>query len=133
MSEAEGPVILYVEDERQIREIAVVALEEAGFVVISVASGRDAIAALDERGDDIKALVSDVDLRPGPNGWEVARHAREANPSLPVVYVSGASANDWASMGVPGSLILVKPHAMAQLVVAISTAMQHADAGPAPD
>jgi hypothetical protein len=47
-------------------------------------------------------------------------HAREINPSFPVVYMSGDSAEDWASQGVPNSIMLSKPFAPAQLVTAVS-------------
>jgi CheY-like chemotaxis protein len=32
----------------------------------------------------------------GFNGWEVARAARELDPSFPVVYMTGAAADQWA-------------------------------------
>jgi hypothetical protein len=39
---------------------------------------------------------------------------------LPVIYVSGASHQDWTSKGVPESVMIAKPFAPAQIVVAIS-------------
>lgn len=54
------------------------------------------------------------------DGWEVARHAREADPAFPVVYMSGDSTEDWASKGVPNSIMLAKPFAPAQLVTAVA-------------
>ncbi len=54
------------------------------------------------------------------NGWEVARHAREINPNFPVVYMTGASADEWPSRGVPNSVLLTKPFAPAQLVTALA-------------
>jgi DNA-binding response OmpR family regulator len=54
------------------------------------------------------------------NGWEVAQQARDTDPGFPVVYISGASAADWASKGVPNSIMLHKPFAPAQLVTAIA-------------
>lgn len=130
MAGADGPTILYVEDEPQIQELAISALEEAGFVVAAASSGQEAIAAIDEEGADFKALITDVDLGVGPSGWDVAKHVREIYPTMPIVYVSGGSSNDWPSMGVPGSVILVKPHALAQLVVAVSNTMLHSESGP---
>ena len=53
-------------------------------------------------------------------GWEVAHLAREIDPEFPVVYMSGASAADWPSKGVPNSIMLAKPFAPAQLVTAVS-------------
>jgi CheY-like chemotaxis protein len=122
LSEA-GPLILYVEDEPLIRDLGVVALEDGGFVVAASPSAPDAMTVLDEAGAKIKALITDIDLGGDLNGWDVARRAREILPDLPVIYVSGASSHDWASMGVPGSIMLPKPYAATQLLVALSTAM----------
>jgi hypothetical protein len=43
------------------------------------------------------------------DGWEVDRQAREIDPEFPIVYMSGASAEDWSSKGVPNSIMLEKP------------------------
>ena len=53
-------------------------------------------------------------------GWEIARLIRQINPAFPVVYMTGAAAEDWASEGVPNSILLKKPFAPAQLVTAVS-------------
>jgi hypothetical protein len=45
---------------------------------------------------------------------------REIDPEFPIVYMSGAHAADWASKGVPNSIMLEKPFAPAQLVTAVS-------------
>jgi len=54
------------------------------------------------------------------DGWEIARHAREIDPEFRVVYMSGDSAEEWASKGVPNSIMLSKPFAPAQLSTAVS-------------
>lgn len=84
------------------------------------ASGEEAVTLLKGRSDNYRALVTDISLRGKIDGWEVARQAREIDPQFPVVYMSGASADDWASRGVPNSIMLSKPFAPAQLVTAIS-------------
>ena len=55
------------------------------------------------------------------SGWDVARHAREVNQDLPVVYITGFSAEDWPSQGVPKSILVQKPFAPAQIITAISS------------
>ena len=42
------------------------------------------------------------------------------NPDIPVIYMTGAAAVDWASRGVPNSLLLQKPFAPAQIVTAVA-------------
>jgi DNA-binding response OmpR family regulator len=54
------------------------------------------------------------------DGWEVAAQIRETDPAFPVLYMSGAHVGDWASKGVPNSIMLAKPFAPAQLVTAVS-------------
>ena len=46
--------------------------------------------------------------------------AREIDPAFPIVYMTGAAADDWPSKGVPNSILLNKPFAPAQLVTAVS-------------
>ena len=72
------------------------------------------------RTGNYRALVTDISLRGRIDGWEVAQQAREIDPQFPVVYMSGASAVDWPSKGVPNSIMLAKPFAPAQLVTAVS-------------
>jgi DNA-binding response OmpR family regulator len=67
-----------------------------------------------------RALVTDIGLRRQIDGWEVAQQAREIDPAFPIVYMSGAHAEDWASKGVPNSIMLAKPFAPVQLVTAVS-------------
>jgi CheY-like chemotaxis protein len=130
MSENSGPLVLYVEDEALVLELGLLALQEAGFTVEAVTSGTAAVAAIDGRGEDFRVIVTDIDLGGELSGWDVARHAREKLPDVPVVYVSGGSSHEWTSLGVPGSLMLAKPYAAAQLVVAVSTSMLPAERSP---
>jgi CheY-like chemotaxis protein len=115
------PVILVVEDDPLIQSIVAEALTTGGFEIVIASSGEQAIESLDSSGEKFRALVTDINLgRDKLSGWEVARHAREINPNFPVVYMSGDAAEDWASKGVPHSIMLAKPFAPAQLVTAVS-------------
>jgi hypothetical protein len=68
----------------------------------------------------LRGLITDINLGDGPDGWEVAKRGRELIPTLPVVYMSGASGQDWPPKGVPHSTLLAKPFAPAQHITAIS-------------
>jgi len=120
------PIILVVEDEPLIRGLIEEALNEGGFDTVIVASGEEALTLLNGNKDKYRALVTDISLDGKIEGWEVARHVREIDPEYPVIYMSGASAADWASKGVPNSLILAKPFAPAQLITAISNLLNAA-------
>ncbi|MGB8607540.1 response regulator [Bradyrhizobium sp.] len=115
------PAILVVEDDHLIQSVVEEALKEGGFETIVASSGEQAAELLDSAEGKYRALVTDINLgREKLDGWEVARHAREIDPAFPVVYMSGDSAEDWASMGVPNSIMLAKPFAPAQLVTAVA-------------
>jgi CheY-like chemotaxis protein len=114
------PIILVVEDEEPLQEIVHDALKEGGFDVTTVASGREAVAMIESGVVKYSALVTDVNLKGPMKGWDVARLVRQIEPAFPVVYMTGAAADDWASEGVPNSVLLTKPFAPAQLVTAVS-------------
>jgi DNA-binding response OmpR family regulator len=125
-SVVELPVVLVIEDDEQIQSLVEDALIEGGFEPAIAASGEEAVTLLrsrtfiKERPATYRALVTDINLKGGMNGWEVAKQAREIDPKFPVVYVTGAAAEQWGSHGVPNSILLKKPFAPAQLVTAVS-------------
>ncbi|WP_395671219.1 response regulator [Phenylobacterium sp.] len=114
----ELPVLL-VEDEVLVQDLIREALEEAGYRVISVEDARAAVSII-EQESGLAGMVTDINLGAGPQGWEIARAAREKHPNLPIVYVSGDSMHDWSSHGVPHSVMVPKPFANAQIVVALA-------------
>ena len=114
------PVILVVEDDHVVQSLVEESLSEGGFDLAIAASGEEALILLRGRTTEYRALVTDINLRGRINGWEVAKQAREINPAFPVVYMTGAAADEWAANGVPNSILLVKPFAPAQLLTAVS-------------
>jgi CheY-like chemotaxis protein len=114
-------LILLAENEALIALDLQDALEGAGFGVHHVAGGEEAIRALDAGRSDIHGVITDIKFGGSVDGWEVARHARELVPNIPVVYVSGDSAHEHTVKGVPESVMLQKPFAAAQVITAIST------------
>jgi DNA-binding response OmpR family regulator len=115
------PTILVVEDDHLIQSVVEEALKEGGFEIVIASTAEHAAELLDSAQGEYRALVTDINLgRDRLDGWEVARRAREIDPAFPVVYMSGDSAEDWASKGVPNSIMLAKPFAPAQLVTAVA-------------
>jgi DNA-binding response OmpR family regulator len=113
-------IILIVEDEEGIASLVEDALSDAGFEPAIAASGEEAVTLLRGHRGKYRALATDINLRGRMEGWEVAQFAREIDPEFPVIYMSGAHAADWASKGVPNSIMLSKPFAPAQLITAVS-------------
>ena len=114
-------IILVVEDDHLVRSLAEETLSEGGYKVAIASSAEQANEMLDAQNPKYRALVTDINLGNHKlTGWDIARHAREIEPDLPVVYMTGDSASDWASHGVPNSILLTKPFAPAQLLTAVS-------------
>jgi DNA-binding response OmpR family regulator len=120
------PVILVIEDDDALQTMVEEVLVDGGFEVAIAPSGEEAVTLLRGQKGKYRALVTDISLRGKMEGWEVAQLAREIDPEFPVVYMSGASAADWPSKGVPNSIMLAKPFAPAQLVTAISNLLNSA-------
>lgn len=128
-----SPIVLVVEDEPLIGLTVEDALGEAGYDVRLISKSVEALHELESATLVLSALVTDIRLQGGKDGWQVARRARELNPTLPVVYMSGDSAIDHSSQGVPHSLMVQKPFAAAQIVTAVSTLINKAPPTPPAD
>ena len=119
-------LILVVEDDLLVQQLVDEALTEGGFQTEIMASGEEAISRLQGNSSKYRALLTDIHLGGELTGWDVAKRAREVNPEIPVVYMTGAGADHWPSHGVPLSVLLSKPFAPAQVVIAISQLVNEA-------
>lgn len=77
--------------------------------------------------------MTDVNLGKGITGWDVARAARYKTGEIPIVYMTGDSAHQWSADGVPNSVLVQNPFALAQVTIAMAQlitemAMRHASA-----
>jgi two-component system, response regulator PdtaR len=82
------PVVLVVDDEEMLRDLACMMFDDAGFEVITASTGSEAIEALKTK-PDIGAVFTDVHMPGQPDGIELARHIREVCPDCAIIVVSG--------------------------------------------
>jgi CheY-like chemotaxis protein len=116
--------LLFVEDDLVQGMDVSATLEAEGFRVTNVSSHAEAIEAL-SRDQDLGALLTDIDLGPGPDGFDVARQARRLRPGLPVVFVSGSMGIYHAARRLPGSIFVAKPFHPAQIIQALNEVIRH--------
>ncbi|MBR1194378.1 response regulator [Bradyrhizobium sp. AUGA SZCCT0169] len=126
----ETVLVLVIEDDPAVQVILDEALCEGGYEPALAASGEEAVTLLKGRKLPYRVLVTDINLLGRIDGWEVAKQARELDPNFPVVYMTGAAADQWPVHGVPNSILLTKPFAPAQLVTAISNLLNAAPLAP---
>jgi len=74
-----------------------------------VINAQEAIAELEADASRFRALLTDIRMTGDDTGWGVARRARGPQPTIPVIYMKGDSAEQWRAQGVPGSVLLQKP------------------------
>jgi PAS domain S-box-containing protein len=76
--------VLVVEDDRNVREVAVQTLTDAGYEVLSVSDGEEALRCIAEN-PDLQMIFSDIIMPGGISGIELAERVVETRPHLPVL------------------------------------------------
>ena len=116
-------VVLVVEDNHQVRDVAVAMIEDTGLEVLDAASGEDALAIIEAR-PDIDLMLSDV-VMPGMGGPELAARALTMRPDLKVLFASGYTAGNLEEVpGLPKGLELInKPFTRDDLVGSVTRAL----------
>lgn len=94
--------VLVVEDDSLLRDLLAVALERNGFIVETAASAADAKRVFN-RGDH-DAVMLDVSLGPGLNGFDLAQILRSQSPNVAVVFLTDLPDSRFAGKE-PGELL----------------------------
>src|SRR5262249_41261894 len=120
--------ILVVDDEQSIRTLVEYALRDAGFQVISVGRGDDALAALAR--DPIDLVVLDLML-PGVDGLEVCRRIRAGN-SVPIIILSarGEELDKVLGLELGADDYVTKPFSPRELVSRVKANLRRARSEP---
>jgi DNA-binding NtrC family response regulator len=115
--------VLLVDDEVELVEGLTKRLSRKGFSVVGTTSGADGIAALERQTFDVAVL----DLKmPEPDGMEVLARAKELQPFLEVIILTGHGSIDSAlESGRKQALrFLAKPLELEDLAQAITSAAE---------
>jgi two-component system cell cycle sensor histidine kinase/response regulator CckA len=91
--------VLVVEDQKDVRGLAMAILESLGYRALSAADGPAALALAAVHEGPIDLLLTDVVL-PGMNGQQVAERLKLLRPGIAVLFTSGYSQDVIAHRGV---------------------------------
>jgi two-component system, cell cycle sensor histidine kinase and response regulator CckA len=118
------PVILLVEDDALVREVAADILEFEGFRVLKARNAQEAKMAFHRYKEIVRLLITDVVL-PGQNGRDLANELRTVCPTLRIVFVSGFPENAVTRQGlIDGEMLyLPKPFSAESLVRTVKQAL----------
>jgi DNA-binding response OmpR family regulator len=118
------PDILLVDDERDVLEIGLMALREAGYAVQPAANG-DIALVLIEQGLPFRLLITDVVMPGLLDGYALARRAREFDPDLPIIYTTGfGTVARVRSPGAPPGDTLPKPWRPSELLKLVNAVLR---------
>ncbi len=92
ISRGGNETILIAEDDEMVRRLASRILHKAGYKVIGVGDGVEALSLFNEQSDQIDLVLLDV-VMPGMSGKEAYDEMRKKTPELKAIFASGYSEN----------------------------------------
>jgi len=116
-----GELILIVDDEAPILEVAKKTLEENGYKVLTAADGAEALALYAEHKKKVDAVLIDM-IMPYLDGAASIRALRKLDPNVKIIASSGLAANDklFESADEGVRTFLSKPYSAEKLLRALS-------------
>jgi signal transduction histidine kinase/CheY-like chemotaxis protein len=120
-------IILLVDDDEAVREVAASMLRDVGYGVTEAGSGGAALDLLNrERRFDL--VVLDFAM-PGMNGMDLAREVHSKFPAMPVLFITGYADNS-ALAEIGDSRLVKKPFLGDELVTKVQTALAQLERRP---
>jgi two-component system KDP operon response regulator KdpE len=121
----QGPVIIVIEDEPEIRRFLRAALHSHGYRLVEAATGHEGLQAAETRQPDL--IILDLGL-PDMDGLEVIRQLR-AWSTVPIIVLSarGQEAVKVASLDEGADDYIAKPFGVGELLARIRVSLRHAD------
>jgi DNA-binding response OmpR family regulator len=109
--------VLVAEDEKDIRNLLKLHLEENGYTVFTAADGLEALAIF--KNNPINLGIFDV-MMPRLDGFNLLRKIRETS-QMPVIFLTarGNEMDKVLGLGLGGDDYLVKPFSMAELIARV--------------
>jgi DNA-binding NtrC family response regulator len=119
-------VVVLIEDEPLVRFVVADVLVDGKFCVIEADNAEEALTVL-QAGVEADVLLSDVEMSPGINGYELARQVHEHWPTIEILIMSG---REWPKAGdlPPGAAFVAKPCPSEALLSHVRSAAERAQA-----
>jgi PAS domain S-box-containing protein len=126
----EGEMILIVDDEAPIRQIASETLSSFGYRTLTARDGAEALEIYKDRSSDIAAVLTDMTM-PIMDGPATIRALREVDPHAKIIASSGFKLySDRDRRSEPGTkYFLAKPYSAEGLLTTVRAALDDAEAG----
>ena len=118
-------MVLLVDDEELVREMAATMLMRLGYTVLAANDGVEAMEMFRQHQDEIRCVLSDLTM-PRMDGWQTLTALRRLSPGIPVILSSGYDEAQVLLGDHPErpQIFLHKPYQMAALQEALMKAME---------
>jgi CheY-like chemotaxis protein len=113
--------VLVVDDDDDVRDAVVLALESGGYTVLRATEGTEALEVIETNADTIELVITDLNM-PVRGGAELIDDLAKAHPNLPVVVVSGYSSSENTDLP-PEVLFVPKPFSTKMLLACVRQAL----------
>ncbi len=122
--------VLVCEDEDAIREFIVLNLKRAGYDVVDVNCGENALKEFDEGRGDFSVAILDI-MMPGIDGLQVCRTIRETDRSIGVIMLTAKSQESDKVEGLTCGAddYITKPFSVSELVARVDAVFRRVSAG----
>ncbi|GEM_PF-870816 len=131
LKDVEKGLILFVEDEEEVRTIITKMLEEVGYQVLPARNGKEALNLFIEHVDKVDIILSDV-VMPEMDGRELVKCIQEIDPRKKIILTTGYPlGKEKEEEALPKvDRILYKPLQMADLIRSIEELRSHSNEEP---
>jgi two-component system, cell cycle sensor histidine kinase and response regulator CckA len=121
---ADGCVVLIVDDDPAVLEVAAKVLERIGYEVLQAAEGAAALELVRSRTGPLDLVLTDV-IMPGMSGRELGERIAQERPGTRFLYMSAYTEDEAIQYGVrvDGMRFLSKPFSLRALADAVREAL----------
>jgi CheY-like chemotaxis protein len=125
-----GELILFVDDDRSVREMVAPTLLEQGYRVLAASNGAEALALFRQHEREVRLILADV-VMPVMDGLELSEKLHSQLPDLPVILMSGTFEASKEALPSGAANFLIKPFRLEQLLAVIDRALHTTPPGNA--
>lgn len=117
-------LILVVEDEQTVLDLAAVSLRSQGYDVLTANGPLEALRIFDRTGEKIDLVLTDV-MMPDMSGPEMVKEMRMKHPDIKLLFMSGYSEEKLHELDFPGETIhfMTKPFIPAELAKSVQSCL----------
>lgn len=126
-----GELVIVIDDEPSIRQIASKTLKAHGYRTAVAGNGREAIDVIEQGDVDVDLVLVDM-MMPVMDGVATTAYLEEHHPGIPIIAVSGLNTGGLSAHGVGMrmSKFLAKPYTTSQLLTAVRKTLSERQSDP---